>query len=124
MPAVQQYRSGTPALVLDEIAGAAEDSIATASPFLVRADSGPKPGRKKLVRRDDREYSQALRQGVQLFLVALNLWIGIQFYLWVRWPRVRSHQGEAAQSRPDRFRSLGATGIADLQSLDHVIDET
>jgi len=45
----------------------------------------PKLGRKKLVRRDDREYSQALRLGVQLFLVALNLWIGIQFYLWVHW---------------------------------------
>jgi polyferredoxin len=65
--------------------GAGEDSIETASSFLVRADSGPKPRRKKLVRRDDREYSQALRLGVQLFLVALNLWIGIQFYVWVRW---------------------------------------
>jgi polyferredoxin len=85
VPAVQQHRSGSPLSVLDEIAGAAEDSIGTASPFLVRADSGPKPERKKLVRRDDREYSQPLRLVVQLFLVALNLWIGIQFYLWVRW---------------------------------------
>lgn len=85
MPAVQQYRSGSPALVLDEIAGAAEDSIGAASPFLVRADSGPEPGHKKLVRRGDREYSQPLRLGVQLFLVALNLGIGIQFYLWVGW---------------------------------------
>lgn len=85
MPAVQQYRSGSPASVLDEIAGAAEDSIGAASPFLVRADNGPKPEGKKLVRRDDREYSQAMRLGVQLFLLALNLWIGIQFYLWVRW---------------------------------------
>ena len=85
MPVVQQYSSGSSASVLDEIAGAGRDSIDTASSLLVRADSRPKPGRKKLVRRDDREYSQALRLGVQLFLVALNLWIGIQFYLWVRW---------------------------------------
>jgi len=70
---------------LDEIGGAAEESPDTASPFLVRADRGTKPGRKKIGRRDDREYSQPLRLGVQLFLVALNLWIGIQFYLWVRW---------------------------------------
>jgi polyferredoxin len=40
---------------------------------------------KKLVRRDDHEYSQPLRLSVQLFLVALNAWIGVQFYLWVRW---------------------------------------
>ena len=26
-----------------------------------------------------------MRLGVQLFLVALNVWIGVQFYLWVRW---------------------------------------
>ena len=26
-----------------------------------------------------------MRLGVQLFLVALNAWIGVQFYLWVRW---------------------------------------
>ncbi len=64
---------------MEEIEGA------TSPPFLVRADNGPNHGRKKLVRRDDREYSQPLRLGVQLFLVALNLWIGVQFFLWVRW---------------------------------------
>lgn len=40
---------------------------------------------KRLVRRSDREYSQALRLGFQLFFVVLNLLIGIQFYWWVRW---------------------------------------
>jgi polyferredoxin len=54
-------------------------------PFLVQTGSIHKPARKKLVRRIDREYSQPLRLGVQLFLMALNLWIGAQFYLWVRW---------------------------------------
>jgi polyferredoxin len=85
VPAVQRYSPGSPASVLDEVEGATEDSIGTATPFLVRAGSAPKPERKKLVRRDDREYSQPLRLRVQLLLVALNLWIGIQFYLWVRW---------------------------------------
>jgi polyferredoxin len=85
VPATQRYRPGTPALVLDEMAGAAEDSIGATPAFLVRADNGPKLRRKKLVRRDDREYSQPLRLGVQLFLLALNVWIGIQFYLWVHW---------------------------------------
>jgi hypothetical protein len=82
---VQQYSTGSSASVLEEIEDAAEDSIETTASFLVRANSGPKPGRKKVVRRDDREYSQSLRLAVQIFFVALNLWIGIQFYLWVRW---------------------------------------
>jgi len=43
------------------------------------------PVRKKLVRRDDQDYSQRLRLFVQSAFVALNLWIGLQFYLWVRW---------------------------------------
>lgn len=44
-----------------------------------------KATRNKLVRRQQADYSQRLRLGVQLFFVALNLWIGAQFYLWVRW---------------------------------------
>ncbi|MFI5349269.1 MAG: 4Fe-4S binding protein [Elusimicrobiota bacterium] len=56
------------------------------------------PERKKLIPRGDREYSQPLRSGVQLFFVALNLWIGTQFYLWVRW--VESGGKTLAVSRP------------------------
>lgn len=41
--------------------------------------------RKKLVRREGRDISQRLRLAVQMFFVALNVWIGLQFYLWVRW---------------------------------------
>jgi polyferredoxin len=58
---------------------------ASASPVLIDAGKAPKSARKKLIRRDDHEYSQPLRLAVQLLLVALNLWIGVQFYLWVRW---------------------------------------
>jgi len=44
-----------------------------------------KPVRKKLIRRDDRDHSQRLRFIVQILFATLNLWIGVQFYLWVRW---------------------------------------
>ncbi|MGA8811440.1 MAG: 4Fe-4S binding protein, partial [Candidatus Sulfotelmatobacter sp.] len=44
-----------------------------------------RPERKKLVRRDDRDYSQRVRLAVQILFAALNVWIGVQFYLWVRW---------------------------------------
>jgi polyferredoxin len=40
--------------------------------------------KRKLVRRRDRDYSQALRRIFQLASLLLNIWIGIQFYLWVR----------------------------------------
>ncbi len=81
MPAAPQSNSESSASVLDESVKAP----GAASPFLVEAGSSSKPRRKKLVRRIDREYSQPLRLGVQLLLVGLNVWIGVQFYLWVRW---------------------------------------
>ena len=45
----------------------------------------PKPIRKKLVRRAGPDRSQALRRGFQLAFFALNAWIGIEFYLFVRY---------------------------------------
>src|SRR5450631_2890089 len=47
--------------------------------------SPPKPIRKKLVRRSGPDHSQALRRAVQLVFFALNAWIGIEFYLFVRY---------------------------------------
>ncbi|MGA3212485.1 MAG: 4Fe-4S binding protein [Terriglobales bacterium] len=44
-----------------------------------------RPVRKQFIRRNNRDYSQPLRLAAQLLLVTLNLWIGVQFYLWVRW---------------------------------------
>src|SRR5215471_10047585 len=38
----------------------------------------------KLVRRRDRDYSQGLRRATQVAFLALNVWIGVQFYLFVR----------------------------------------
>jgi hypothetical protein len=43
------------------------------------------PRAKKLIRRDDRDHSQPLRVTVQILFATLNLWIGMQFYFWVRW---------------------------------------
>jgi hypothetical protein len=44
-----------------------------------------KPARNKLIRRDDRDHSQPLRVTVQILFAILNVWIGVQFYFWVRW---------------------------------------
>jgi polyferredoxin len=40
--------------------------------------------RKKLVRRAGRDYSQNLRRGYQAAYLLLNVWLGSQFYFWVR----------------------------------------
>ena len=40
--------------------------------------------KKKLIRRTDRDYSQALRRGYQFAFFLMNVWLGGQFYLWVR----------------------------------------
>ena len=40
---------------------------------------------RKLVRRAGPDVSQKLRRGVQLAFLALNVWIGIEFYLFVRY---------------------------------------
>jgi polyferredoxin len=66
--------------------------------------------RKKLVRRDDREYSQPLRLGVQLAFLAVNLWIGTQFYYWVRWAE------SSGQSRMVE-RPAGVEGWLPIQGL-------
>ena len=44
-----------------------------------------KPLRKKLQKRAAPDRSQALRRAFQLTFLALNVWIGIEFYLFVRY---------------------------------------
>src|SRR5437016_7140901 len=39
---------------------------------------------KKLIRRAGPDYSQPLRRGYQFAFLLLNVWLGGQFYLWVR----------------------------------------
>ena len=58
-----------------------EDNEAAASDSLRKAKATTK---KKLIRRTDRDYSQALRRGYQFAFFLMNVWLGGQFYLWVR----------------------------------------
>jgi polyferredoxin len=44
----------------------------------------PSVAKKKLIRRTDRDYSQALRRGYQFAFLLMNVWLGSQFYYWVR----------------------------------------
>jgi len=47
--------------------------------------TGQEKRKKKLVRRSAPDQSQRLRHIVQIAFVALNVWIGVQFWLWVRY---------------------------------------
>src|SRR5271165_4807210 len=44
----------------------------------------PQSPKKKLIRRTLPDRSQLIRHSVQALFVALNLWLGLQFFLWVR----------------------------------------
>jgi polyferredoxin len=77
------------------------------------AQSQPK---KKLVRRSAPDRSQRTRWLVQALFVALNAWIGIQFFLWVRWIE-RGGQGLAV-SRPAGVEGwLPIAGLMNLKYL-------
>ena len=66
--------------------------------------------RKQLARRDDHDHSQRLRLGFQLIFLLLNVWIGVQFYLWVRW----AESGGQTLSVP---RPAGVEGWLPIQGL-------
>jgi polyferredoxin len=73
--------------------------------------------RKKLIRRTDRDYSQPVRLGFQLAFLALNLWIGMQFYQWVRW--AESAGAALAVGRPAAIE--GWLPIAGLMQFKYVL---
>ena len=72
--------------------------------------------RKKLVRRTDLDYSQQLRLGMQLAFLALNVWMGVQFYQWVRWAETAGRT--VAVQRPPGVE--GWLPIAGLMELKYV----
>jgi polyferredoxin len=75
------------------------------------ADSkGQHVARKKLVRRDDRDSSQKIRFAVQAIFFALNIWIGLQFYLFVRW-------AETGGQTPVVSRPPGVEGWLPIEGL-------
>ena len=73
--------------------------------------------RKGLVRRTGRDYSQRLRLAFQLAFLALNGWIGLRFYHWVRW-------AETAGATREFARPAGVEGwlpIAGLMQFKYVL---
>ncbi len=78
-----------------------------------KAVQSPRKIRKKLIRRTDVDYSQALRRTVQWLFVALNVWIGTEFYFFVR-----SYETGASVARFSRPPGVeGWLPIAGLMNL-------
>ena len=73
--------------------------------------------KKSLVRRTTRDRSQAYRLALQVAFFALNLWIGVQFYLWVRY--YESGGAGLAVSRPAGVE--GWLPIAALMNLKYLL---
>jgi polyferredoxin len=98
----------------EKCAAKSEGRTAASEEPIAKASAGPK---KKLVRRTGRDYSQRLRLGFQLVFLALNVWIGVRFFQWVRWAETAG-QARAAE------RPAGVEGwlpIAGLMQLKYVI---
>src|SRR5579872_2125432 len=76
------------------------------------AAATPERPRKKLVRRSAPDVSQQFRRGVQLAFLALNGWIGAQFFLWAR---QFESPGRLAVNRPPGVE--GWLPIAGLMNL-------
>lgn len=74
------------------------------------------PSRKKLVRRAGKDRSQQIRFAVQAAFFLLNLWIGLQFYFWVRWAETGGQT--AAFARPSGVE--GWLPIEGLMQLKYV----
>ncbi len=73
--------------------------------------------KKKLVRRSDRDYSQILRRSFQGAFLVLNVWIGTEFYYWVR-------QFEPGGAPTSLHRPAGVEGwlpIAALMNLKYFV---
>ncbi len=54
-------------------------------PFPVVSPEGQQHEKKKLIRRTMKDRSQQIRHVVQWLFIALNGWLAIQFYFWVRY---------------------------------------
>ena len=79
----------------------------------VKPQAAPHKPKKKLVRRRTRDRSQQIRHGFQIIFLLMNVWLGGQFYLWVR-------QFEVAGSPLSVGRPAGVEGwlpIAGLMNL-------
>lgn len=99
-----------------------EPAETVASPLAARLEGEPTPSskaKKKLVRRSDRDYSQAARRSFQAAFLLLNIWLGSIFYFWVR-------QFEPGGASTSMRRPAGVEGwlpIAGLMNLRYVFLE-
>jgi polyferredoxin len=87
--------------------------FAAVSEAATKVSAKTRGSRKKLRRRASPEYSQPLRRSFQIAFLLLNVWIGGEFYLWVR----RMESGSPA---PRAARPAGVEGwlpIAGLMNL-------
>jgi polyferredoxin len=107
LPATKVHNG--PSLALRDTAMALPDAV-DISVDLPTQNEPVTSTRKKLVRRDDSNYSQKLRFVVQSLFVALNLWIGLQFYLWVRW-------AESGGQKLEVSRPAGVEGWLPIEGL-------
>jgi polyferredoxin len=80
---------------------------------MATAITAPRAPRKKLVKRAPPDRSQALRRAFQLGFLGLNLWLGIEFYAFVRYYETAGRSGFA--SRPPGIE--GWLPIASLMNL-------
>jgi len=70
--------------IYTEIPSSESQVLLDASSGACGSKSVPGKPKKKLLRRTDRDYSQRLRRGYQFGFLLMNVWLGGQFYLWVR----------------------------------------
>jgi len=93
-------------------------SESAVSDLVSRAAELPRPvAKKKLIRRTDVDRSQKIRRIVQFAFLALNVYLGIQFYIWVRYFETSGTSAYAA-------RPAGVEGwlpIAALMNLKYLL---
>ena len=93
-------------------------SESAVSDLVSRAAEFPRPvAKKKLIRRTDVDRSQKIRRIVQFAFLALNVYLGIQFYIWVRYFETSGTSAYAA-------RPAGVEGwlpIAALMNLKYLL---
>lgn len=84
--------------------------------FASQSEPAKKP-KKKLVKRTEADRSQKIRRSVQFAFAALNLYLGIQFYLWVRF--YETSGASRAVERPAGVE--GWLPIAALMNLKYLV---
>ena len=94
-----------------------ESLLQNAEDLLTSQSEVRKRVKKKLVKRSTADRSQSIRRYVQFSFAALNLYLGIQFYMWVRF-----YESSGASKAVDRPAGVeGWLPIAALMNLKYVL---